>query len=61
MGKSLLESNRDEATKIVVITGVGEKYFTSGYDLKNLIQDYNNRVPAGANGATYVFNKMILL
>ncbi|OXA58901.1 enoyl-CoA delta isomerase 2 [Folsomia candida] len=59
MGKSLLESNRDEATKIVVITGVGEKYFTSGYDLKNLIQDYNNRVPAGANGATVFISSLI--
>lgn len=52
MAKSLNESNRDDSTKIVAITGAGEKYFTSGYDLKDLIQDYNNRIPAQANGAT---------
>lgn len=52
MAKSLTESNRDDKTKLVVITGAGDKYFSSGYDLKCLIEDYNNRLPAGANGAT---------
>jgi enoyl-CoA hydratase/carnithine racemase len=52
MAQAMTESNSDTKTKIVVITGAGDKSFTSGYDLKCLIEDSRKMVPPAENGAT---------
>jgi len=52
MAQYLNDSNDDKDTKIVVITGAGDRSFTSGYDLACLVEDSRTLRKPEENGAT---------